>query len=194
MTLSRPLPRSFYDRPTLEVARDLLGKILLFNSPEKQLSARIVETEAYIGQDDPACHAARGQTPRNKIMFGPPGFSYIYFIYGMYYCFNVVTEPAGFPAAVLVRAAEPLTGQDSMRVRSPKGPPEKVLSGPGKLCRSFGLTKEHSGLDLTGPTVQVLEGDRKESEIVCSQRIGIKVGVELPYRYYLADSNAVSGR
>jgi DNA-3-methyladenine glycosylase len=194
MTLSRPLPRSFYDRPTLEVARDLLGKILVFNSPEKQLSARIVETEAYIGQDDPACHAARGQTVRNKIMFGPPGFSYVYFIYGMYYCFNVVTERAGFPAAVLVRAAEPLTGRDSMRVRSPKGSPEKILSGPGKLCRSFGLTTEHSGLDLSGPTVHVLASDREESEIVCSRRIGIKVGAKLPYRFNLADSNAISGR
>ena len=192
--MSRTLSRSFYKRPTLDVARDLLGQILVFATNEGECSARIVETEAYIGQDDPACHAARGPTARNRVMFGQPGFSYIYFIYGMYYCFNVVTERDGFPAAVLIRAAEPLAGQDIMRSNSPKGTPERILSGPGKLCRSFGLTTKHSGLDLTGDLVRLMKGERRSGKIVQGSRIGIKDGVDLPYRFYLDDSLAVSRR
>ncbi len=192
--MTRKLPRSFYDRPTLEVAKELLGCEIVFRTKQNRLSAHIVEVEAYIGQDDPACHAARGMTERNRVMFGPPGFSYIYFIYGMYHCFNVVTERNGFPAAVLVRAAEPIDGAESMRERSPKGKPEQVLGGPGKFCRSFGLTGEQSGVDLTGDTLYLGEGTSDVRQIVTTGRIGIKVGTELPYRFYLSDSNAVSGR
>ena len=113
------LSRSFYSRPTLAVAADLVGKFLVYHSPTGRLSARIVEVEAYIGRDDPACHAARGMTDRNAVMFGLPGFAYIYFIYGMYHCLNFVTEPEGSPAAVLLRAAEPQEGQDIMTRLSP---------------------------------------------------------------------------
>ena len=192
-TISRKLPRSFYDRPTLQVAKDILGTAITFRTKQASLSARIVEVEAYIGEDDPACHAACGPTERNRVMFGRPGFSYVYFIYGMYHCFNIVTERDGFPAAVLVRAAEPIGGIESMRELSPKGKADLILSGPGKFCRSFGLTRDHSGVDLTGRTLYLTEGEGERDEIITSQRIGIKAGAELPYRFYLADSNAVSG-
>lgn len=190
----RKLKRSFYDRPTVEVARDLLGKIIVSTVTGSRLSARIVEVEAYVGRDDPACHAARGETDRNRVMFGPPGFSYIYFIYGMYHCFNIVTERKGFPAAVLLRAAEPGDGLETLRKNSPRGKPEMILSGPGKFCRSFGLTSEHSGLDLTGSHIWLTEGDEPAGEIMTGERIGIKIGTDLPYRFYLAESGAVSGR
>jgi DNA-3-methyladenine glycosylase len=191
--MSRKLLRSFYTRPTLEVARDLLGGVITFRTKQTSLSAHIVEVEAYIGQDDPACHAARGLTERNRVMFGRPGFSYVYFIYGMYHCFNIVTESKGFPAAILVRAAEPIDGIELMRERSPKGKVGRVLSGPGKFCRSFGLSRDHSGVDLTGSTLYLTEGEGRPGRIMTSGRMGIKVGTELPYRFYLADSKAVSG-
>ena len=191
--MSSKLPRSFYNRPTLEVARDLLGKRIVFKSNEAGLSAKIVEVEAYVGEDDPACHAAPGLTKRNEVMYGKPGFSYIYFVYGMYYCFNIVTERKGFPAAVLLRAAEPVDGLEIMRRRSSKRKAETILSGPGKFCRAFGLTAEHSGTDLTSNTLYVCEGIDQVEEIVITTRVGINKGVERPYRFYLADSNAVSG-
>jgi len=192
--LKRKLPRSFYARPTLEVARDLLGKEIVFNTAGERLSARIVEVEAYIGRDDPACHAAPGPTERNRVMFGKPGFSYVYFIYGMYHCFNIVTEREGFPAAVLLRAAEPLVGIDAMRSNSPRGKVDTILSGPGKFCRSFGLTREHSAMDLTGTALYLKDTDAPVGEIVVTSRIGIKKGTELPYRFCVADSAALSGR
>ena len=192
--MNKKLPRSFYDRPTLEVARDLLGKQIIQRSEAGRLSARIVEVEAYVGQDDPACHAAGSLTERNRFMFGKPGFSYVYFIYGMYYCFNLVTERKGFPAAVLLRAAEPVSGLEIMRSRSPKGGVEAILSGPGKFCRAFGLTMDHTGLDLTDDTLFLRDSAAEVGTIVTTNRIGVKKGDELPYRFYLADSKAVSGR
>ncbi len=149
------LPREFFSRPTLEVAPEVLGKYLVYNSPEGRLSARIVEVEAYIGRDDPACHASRGLTPRTRPMFGPAGFTYIYFVYGMYHCLNFVTEPDGAPAALLVRAAEPDEGQSVMGRHSPGKEGPELLNGPGKLRRSFGLTVDQNSLDLTGDTVFV---------------------------------------
>ena len=157
------------------------------------MSARIVEVEAYIGEEDPACHAAPGPTARNQVMYGKPGFSYVYFIYGMYNCLNFVTERRGFPAAVLIRAAEPLEGFGVMRANSPKASKKTILSGPGKLCRAYGLSTEHSGLDLTGNTLYLTEKTAEPREIVQSVRIGISKGMELPYRFYLSESDAVSG-
>jgi len=188
----RKLPRSFYDRPTLEVARELLGKVIVYRPSEGELSARIVEVEAYIGQDDPACHAARGMTKRNKVMFGKPGVSYIYFVYGMYNCFNIVTEREGFAAAVLLRAAEPLEGLDRMLATAPSNKPSNVLSGPGKFCRAFGLTTEQSGVDLTGKTLFLEDRGLDAKETAASSRIGIKVGTEMQWRFFDADSSAVS--
>lgn len=126
------LPYDFYQRPTLQVAQDLLGKTLVF----KNQRGRITETEAYIGEDDPACHASRGLTPRTQVMFGKAGYSYVYLIYGMYHCFNIVTEKEGFPAAVLIRGLHLLN------------PPSLYLDGPGKLCRHLGITCQHNKQDL----------------------------------------------
>ena len=190
--LRKKLPRSFYNRPTIEVARDLIGKYIVYNSPGGKMSARIVEVEAYIGQDDPACHAARGKTRRNAVMFGKPGFSYIYFIYGMYHCLNFVTEKEGQAAAVLLRAAEPCEGIEIMMPQSPNQKEYRLLSGPGKFCRAFGLTREQNGLDLTG-NLLYLE-DRRTGSVNVGQtpRIGINHGTELLWRFYDTDSDAVS--
>ena len=191
--MSRKLPRSFYARPTLDVARDLLGKTIVCDFPRGRLEARIVEVEAYIGEDDPACHAAVGPTARNQVMYGRPGFSYVYFIYGMYHCFNIVTERSGFPAAVLLRAAEPVEGLEVMRQNSPRSRMATILSGPGKFCRALGLTLKHSGVDLIDNTVYLCDAPAPESDIVITRRVGIKKGVDLPYRYFLGESCAVSG-
>lgn len=191
--MSRKLPRSFYDRSTLNVAHDLLGKTICYHSERGGLAARIVEVEAYIGEDDPACHAAPGPTRRNRVMYGKPGFSYIYFIYGMYYCFNIVTEREDYPAAVLLRAAEPLQGLDVMAEKSPRSRHSMILSGPGKFCRGFGLTGKQSGVDLTGSLIYLRENSLPVGEIVVTRRVGINRGVDLPYRFYLGDSSAVSG-
>jgi DNA-3-methyladenine glycosylase len=192
--VSCKLPRSFYNRPTPEVARDLLGKVICYRTEQSELQAHIVEVEAYIGEDDPACHAAPGPTRRNQVMYGKPGFSYIYFIYGMYHCFNIVTEREGFPAAVLLRAAEPCMGLEIMQENSPRSHALTILSGPGKFCRAFGLTTKQSGLDLCGAGLFLKDEGTRPGEIVVSPRIGIRKGIDLPYRFYLEESNAVSGR
>ena len=189
---AKKLKRSFYDRPTLDVAPEILGKFIVFNSPAGKFSARIVEVEAYIGQDDPACHAARGLTKRNRPMFGPPGFSYIYLIYGMYHCLNFVTEPKDRPAAILLRAAEPDEGANLMLQTSGKTSPNGLLSGPGKFCRAFGLTTEQNDLDLTGDLIYIEDRNMKVTNIQRSQRIGISVGQDLLWRFYDTDSAAVS--
>jgi DNA-3-methyladenine glycosylase len=159
---------------------------------EGVLSARIVEVEAYIGEDDPACHAAGGETARNRVMFGRGGFAYIYFVYGMYHCLNFVTERKGFPAAVLLRAAEPTGGIEVMLARSPEEKASRLLNGPGKFCRSFGLTREQNGLDLTGDKLYLEDRKQEPSRIVRSSRIGIRVGCDLLYRFCEAGSVALS--
>ncbi len=186
------LSRSFYSRPTLAVAADLVGKFLVYHSPTGRLSARIVEVEAYIGRDDPACHAARGMTDRNAVMFGLPGFAYIYFIYGMYHCLNFVTEPEGSPAAVLLRAAEPQEGQDIMTRLSPGKSGDQLLNGPGKLCRSFGLTRDQNGIDLTGEEMYLEDRAATVRHVGRSRRIGVKEGADRQWRFYDKDSRAVS--
>jgi DNA-3-methyladenine glycosylase len=159
------LKRSFFARPTLEVARELLGKKLVFGLR----SVLIMETEAYIGRDDPACHAARGQTPRNAVMFGQPGVAYVYFIYGMYYCLNLVTEKKGFPAAVLIRGGlDPVT---------------KIhYNGPGKLCRFLKITKAQNGTNVCRDKNFFLEETGIQWSHQETARIGIKKGLELPWR------------
>ncbi len=155
------LDRIFFERPTLEVARELLGKYMVFGEKE----GRITEVEAYIGQDDPACHASRGMTPRNEVMFGPAGVSYVYLIYGMYHCLNFVTEREGFPAAVLIRGVD-------------------WVEGPGRLCREFGITKEQNGVDLCGGGDFYVE-DRgfRCGAVKETPRIGIKVGLDKMWRF-----------
>ncbi len=188
------LSRSFYARPTLQVAPDLLGKYLVYQSPYGTLSARLVEVEAYIGRHDPACHAFGGRTQRNAVMFGPPGVAYVYFVYGMYHCLNFVTEPEGAAAAVLIRAAEPDRGQDIMRRLSPRCAGMNLLNGPGKICRAFGLTREQNGLDLTGDRLYVEDRRVIVSDIAQTTRVGLRVGARLPWRFYDRKSPAVSPR
>lgn len=189
---AKKLPRSFYARPTLEVAPDLLGKFIVYNSPEGPLVARITETEAYIGEDDPACHAHRGRTMRNDVMFGPPGFSYIYFIYGVYYCLNFVTEPAGRAAAVLLRAAEPIEGVELMRSRSTSTRIHQLLNGPGKFCRAFNLNREQNNLDLTGNILYLEDRNFRVTEFGTSPRIGIRTATDRPWRFYDKSAASVS--
>lgn len=187
------LQREFYERPTLQVAKDILGKFLVYDHAQGKISARIVEVEAYIGQNDPACHAARGMTKRNAVMFGDAGFSYIYFVYGMHHCLNFVTESKSKPAAILIRAAEVDEGIEIMQFNSPSGKPRDLLRGPGRLCRSFGLTVKQSGLDLTKNTLYL---ERRESDkkikIGRTTRVGINVGTDKLWRFYDKESLAVS--
>lgn len=189
----QPLDREFYARPTLTVAEELLGKCLVRQVDGATLVGRIVEVEAYIGEDDPACHARFGRTDRNSVMYGRGGFSYIYFIYGMYNMFNIVTEREGFPAAVLVRAVEPLEGIDAMQRLRGISEVENLSNGPGKLCRAFGLDTSHSGVDLTEKAIYVSGCEGADHRVAVSSRIGIKQGTERKWRFYIEGNPFVSG-
>jgi DNA-3-methyladenine glycosylase len=193
MRRANKLPRSFYNRPTLTVAEELLGKHLVYVHRGVRLSGKIVEVEAYIGEDDPACHAAPGPTSRNAVMYGPPGYSYVYFIYGMYHCLNIVTERKGFPAAVLFRALEPLEGVEKMIGQSPRAPHHLLLSGPGRLCRSLGLTTAHSGLDMLGDRLFVEDIRESVGRVTRTPRVGIRKGGDRLWRFVDASSAVVSG-
>lgn len=194
------LPPAWYGRPTVRVARDLLGKILIIRSdPSRPLqdprcaltAGRIVETEAYHG-DDPAAHCSRGRTPRCDIMFGPPGLAYVYFVYGMYEMLNFVTEREGYPGAVLIRAVEPLAGQDLMASRRGQSSPLSWTSGPGRLCRAMGVTLEHKGEPLTGPRLFVADDGWRPQSIGASARVGIRVGLDKPWRFFVGGNPYVS--
>ncbi|MCL2336253.1 MAG: DNA-3-methyladenine glycosylase [Firmicutes bacterium] len=187
-----PLPRSFYARDTVTVARALPGCMLVHDTPAGITAGIIVETEAYL-QGDPACHAARGVTPRNKLMFGPPGFAYVYFTYGMHYCFNVVTAAAGIGEAVLIRALEPVQGMALMGGRRNRQELRELCSGPAKLTQAMGIGKEQNGLDLTGEQLFICAAG-SAGPLVTTTRIGIRAGAELPLRFYLRDSKYVSRR
>lgn len=191
------LRRDFYRRSTLKVARELLGKRLVRVMDGQRLSGLIVEVEAYIGEDDAACHAARGCTPRNEAMYGPPGHAYVYFIYGMHHCLNVVTEEEGFPAAVLIRALEPLEGLEIMRRHRPGKPDRELANGPAKLCQALAIERGFNGMDLcTGEALFIEEGRMvAQEEIGASPRIGIKTNElarSVPWRFYLKGNDFVS--
>lgn len=190
--IHKKLDRDFYLRPTLEVAQDLLGKYLVYNNKGQIISVRLVEVEAYIGEDDPACHAAVGKTARNEIMYGTGGFIYIYFIYGMYFCLNIVTESVGYPAAVLIRGAEPIEGIEIMRENYPDAKNGRYTYGPGKLCKALGLTREKNGLDLTGNSLYLENREYKVKRIKKTTRIGIKKATRRQWRFLDADSELVS--
>ncbi|MBX7149009.1 DNA-3-methyladenine glycosylase [bacterium] len=178
---------------TLKVARDLLGKLLVHDSAEGKTVGRIVETEAYLS-NDPACHASRGLTPRNAPMFEEAGIAYVYFIYGMYHCFNVVTGKKGRGEAVLIRALEPVEGIPLMFKRRPKAKLDRDLcSGPGKLVMAMGIEKEHNKHRLhEGPLYLLNEGKIKKKDVVTTTRIGIVEGANLPYRFYIKDNKYIS--
>ncbi len=180
------LPISFYSRPTVQVAKDLLGQILVHETPQGITAGKIVEVEAYLPKNDPACHAARGKTPRNEVMFGRAGYAYVYFCYGNHFMFNVVTEREGVPGAVLLRALEPVTGGDLMvERRGDFDAGDKALTnGPGKLVQALGISRSHNEGRLWRKPLYLKAAVREES-IGVTTRIGITEGSELPLRFYL---------
>jgi DNA-3-methyladenine glycosylase len=198
------LPTRFYDRPTLDVARDLLGKVLVHNRRGVITSGAIVELEAYIGESDPACHAAPGPTARNGPLYGPPGHAYVYLNYGIHCLVNVVTEAQGSPAAVLIRALDPLEGIDVMRrrrARAMKGrrrrtssaiPVHDLCRGPGNLTMAMGITLEENRVDLTGDRLYVDDRRLERGPVAWGPRIGIRVGTETPWRAWIAGHPSVS--
>lgn len=188
----RLLPRSFYHRPTLEVAPELLGKILVRRHRGIITSGRIVEVEAYTHADDPASHAFRGQTQRNAVMFGAPGHAYVYFIYGMYYCVNVVTERDGVAGACLIRALEPISGIDIMKIRRRVEHLHDLSNGPGKLCLAMSIDRSLNGADLLGSDLYVVDEGFTDFKIKRSPRIGIRVGTEKNYRFFVGKNPYVS--
>src|SRR2546428_6486129 len=192
-SLPVPLPRQFYNRNGLEVTRDLIGKTLGRHLDGQILFGRIVETEAYIGEDDPACHASRGLTPRTRVMYGPPGLSYVYFTYGMYFMLNVVCERKGFPAAVLIRAVEPIAGLDKMMELRQTTSERRLTNGPGKLCVAFDITTALNGVDLTRKTsiLQICAGNNS-AQVMWSPRVGIREGTDKIWRCFAPNSPFVS--
>jgi DNA-3-methyladenine glycosylase len=200
------LGRDFYDRPTLIVAQELLGKVLVHRTSAGVAAGMIVEAEAYIGEDDPACHAAPGPTRRNAPLYGPPGLAYVYLNYGIHYLVNAVTEAEGHPAAVLIRALEPV---DGVRLMLKRRAPERrhidavdLCRGPGNLTRALGITLADNLLDLTlrpgsgqaSSRLYVEDRGMKVGEIASGARIGITVGVDRPWRFWVAGNRSVSGR
>jgi DNA-3-methyladenine glycosylase len=192
--LGPPLRRDFYNRDTEVVARELLGAILEVHSNDGLTSGRIVETEAYIGEHDLACHAVAGRTVRTEPLYGAPGISYVYFIYGMYWCFNAVTRAENEPSAVLVRAVEPVEGIETMRRRRPKAKRDVDLTnGPGKLCLALGIGRSHNMLRLDRPPILIRRGaEVPDTDVVVTPRIGITQSAEWPLRYFVKDNPFVS--
>lgn len=194
MTRRRIVPASFYARETELVAREMLGMILECRTDDGVASGVIVETEAYVGEHDAACHAAAGRTVRTEPLYGPPGQSYVYFIYGMYWCFNAVTREAGHPAAVLVRALEPLEGVPLMRRRRPRVKRDLDLTnGPGKLCLALGINGTMNGRPLQrGPLVVREHATYADADVVVTPRIGIRQAADWPLRWLVRDNPYVS--
>jgi DNA-3-methyladenine glycosylase len=186
------LQRSFYAQNTKDAAKKLLGKLICHKVNGFELLARIVETEAYT-QNDPACHANRGITSRNKVMFGPGGYVYVYFTYGNHWLLNFVTAKEGAGEAVLIRAVEPIKGISAMKKYRPKIIKDiDLTNGPGKLTQALAITKDHYGVDLTSKHFHVLDNGERPKQIVVTTRIGISDGLELPYRFYIKDNPYVS--
>ena len=201
MSGARPLPRSFYLRPTLRVARDLLGGILVLDAPEGRAAGMIVEVEAYLGIRDRAAHTFGGRrTTRNETMWGEPGRAYVYFTYGMHHCVNVTAREAGRPEAVLLRALVPLEGLDLMRARrgvDADVPAARLARGPGNLCRAMGITRALDGEALSGPRLLLVRGRAfRSDEVARGPRIGVAYAgddVARPWRLWIRSEPAVSG-
>ena len=196
------LPRDFYARPTLDVARALIGKVLVHRTSAGLASGIIVETEAYIGESDPACHAAPGPTVRNAPLYGQPGIAYVYLNYGIHYLVNAVTESEGSPAAVLIRALEPFEGEELMRRRRARrtGRSARDFSaadlcrGPGNLTRALGISLRQNLSDLTNSGLRIEDRQLAARDVAWTPRIGINVGVESEWRCVAVGSEALSGR
>ncbi len=192
------LPRAFYDRDPRLVGPDLLGKTLVRRQGRKLLTGHIVEVEAYLGADDPAAHASIGRTPRNAVLFGPPGRAYVYFIYGNHYCLNVSCLPDGVPGGILFRALEPIGGIEEMfklRGIAEDSDLRRLTSGPGRLAAAFGITRERdNGKDLTDSRsdVYIADDGTAPPQVLITKRIGIKKAVEMPLRYVTAGNRFVS--
>jgi DNA-3-methyladenine glycosylase len=186
------LKRTFYDRNAIEVARALLGKVLVHGPT----AGFIVETEAYLGGDDLAAHSSHGITDRTRVIFGPPGHAYVYFIYGMYECLNLVAEAEGKPGCVLIRALEPLAGIEIMRRRRPAArKAEDLASGPGKLTLAMGITRAQNGADVTRGSLVVREpAEARAVEIAVTPRVGITKCADLPLRFVVRGNRFVSGQ
>lgn len=195
----KPLPRSFYEPTAAVVASELLGHWLLRRTPHGLCGGPIVETEAYL-KDDPACHGAVGLTARNRVMFGPPGYGYVYFIYGCHYCVNAVCQPAGVAEAVLIRALEPSIGEDLLRMQRPVARPMDLTNGPAKLCAALGIARVLDGTDLCDPKGPLFiaanpglgKYRNERGPVITSTRIGITRAVHMPLRFYLSKSPFVS--
>jgi DNA-3-methyladenine glycosylase len=175
------LKRAFYARAAEIVARDLLGRVLQRGA----CAGRIIETEAYLAAGDMAAHSARGITPRTRVIFGPPGHAYVYFIYGMHECLNIVAEPEGIAGCVLIRALEPLAGLDIMRRRRAKHAVGELTSGPGKLTQAMAITRAQNGADVTRGELVVRRGNDLKFEVAVTPRIGITNSADLPLRFVL---------
>jgi DNA-3-methyladenine glycosylase len=196
--MSPALPRSFFLDPPDVVARKLIGKVLVRQYEGRRLAGRIVEVEAYFGLDDPAAHTFIGKTPRNAVLFGPPGFAYVYFIYGMHYCLNFSCEPDGQAGGVLLRALEPLEGLKRMaelRGLDPDANPRLLTSGPGRLCEALGITRAtHNGVDVTSRRsgLWVEDDGFACGDLDVSPRVGIRKAADRPLRFALAGNRFVS--
>lgn len=192
--MNNALPREFYDVPALELASKLIGCLLVSRINNHYTSGLIVETEAYLSANDPASHAARGKTPRTAVQWGPPGFTYVYLIYGMYHCMNIVSDPEGTAGCVLLRAIEPIEGIEIMQQRRPRAKTKIQLgNGPGKLTAALGVNRQHSAIDLTRSVLSIYDCEEQRKFDICrSSRIGLSEGLELPYRYYVKDNLFVS--
>jgi DNA-3-methyladenine glycosylase len=197
---------AFYARPTLDVLHDIIGKVLVHDLHGRRVSGVIVEAEAYIGESDPACHAAPGPTARNAPLYGPPGRAYVYLNYGLHYLVNAVTEQAGSPAAILIRALEPLEGVDVMRCRrlrarrrasTPAGGrtihSTDLCRGPGNLTVALGVSLKQNTLDLTAGPLTIEDHGIRAAHLAWTPRIGIRVGVDRPWRCYWKGNRCVSG-
>jgi len=201
--IPHPLPPSFYARDTLTVARELLGCVLVRRAKDGTLlTGRIVEVEAYVGEEDKACHARAGRTPRTDPLYGPPGLAYVYLTYGMHHMLNAVTEPEGRPAAVLIRAAEPIDGLERMAgARGLSGgngaTAHQLMSGPAKLCQALGLDLRHNRIGLRGPLLSIHPGEPvPDARVARSARIGCETAAapwdKMPWRFYEAGSRFVT--
>ena len=187
--------RPFYEQNTIEVARQLLGKYLVRHHAEGATVGRIVETEAYIGPEDKACHASRGRTPRTDIMFGPAGHAYVYLIYGFHCMLNIVTEAPDFPAAVLIRAVEPVEGIELMRSRRQVEGLRRLANGPGKLCQAFAIDRRLNGDDMCGEVLYVEDRGEAAPKILTTARIGVDYAGKWkrkPWRFLVGGNEFVS--